>query len=436
MTTASILSHLKAVIPEDRIFDGEDDELHLGNGGKVTIYPKTEQEMADILAYANTSGQTVSVMGAGTKRGFGGLTEQADILISTKSYTGVVEHVQGDMTVTVRAGTVFGELQQYLADYYQKVAVDPFFPEEATVGGVIAANDSGPKRFRYGAARDAVIGMRIVYPDGKIIRTGGKVVKNVAGYDMNKLFIGSMGTLGVISEVTFKLRPLPKCESVAFISFPANQMKEIRRFASQLLDVMIEPVAIELLNPTMAATLTGYACTTLVVSFEDVESSVLYQENMLKAMKPSDSELSILSEGETKQFWDSFYSKGNKGQNVFQAAVKIGVVNMDVVEIINETMKLEHSQNIQLKAHGGLGHGLCKINFYGEAEKVVAAIHQMRTKAEQLGGYAVITHLPLSYRKEIQVWGEKPSYFFLLEGMKKEVDPKGILNRHRFVGGI
>lgn len=135
MTTASILSHLKAVIPEDRIFDGEDDELHLGNGGKVTIYPKTEQEMADILAYANTSEQTVSVMGAGTKRGFGGLTEQADILISTKSYTGVVEHVQGDMTVTVRAGTVFGELQQYLADYYQKVAVDPFFPKKQRWAG-------------------------------------------------------------------------------------------------------------------------------------------------------------------------------------------------------------------------------------------------------------------------------------------------------------
>lgn len=436
MPTARTISHLKAVVPEERIFHGEDQHLHLGNGGKVTVCPRTEKEIADLLAYANESEQAVSVMGAGTKRGFGGLTEQADILISTKDLKGIIEHVQGDMTVTVKAGTVFGDLQQYLADYHQKVAIDPFFPNKATVGGVIAANDSGPKRFRHGVARDSVIGMRIVYPDANTIRTGGKVVKNVAGYDMNKLFIGSMGTLGVISEVTFKLRPLPKYESAAFLVFPANQMAEIRQFGIRLLDAMLEPVAVELLNPTLAAKLTGNECTTLVVGFEDVESAVLYQENMLRAMKPSSSELFILTEEETKQFWNRFYSKQSADKNCLKAALKIGVVNLDVISIINEAIKLENSQYIQVEAHGGLGHGICRIELWGEEAKVIKAIKHMRNKAEQLGGYAVVTHLPLSLRKELPVWGDKPSYFFLLEGIKKQVDPKGILNRHRFVGGI
>lgn len=436
MSTASIVSRLKAVVPEYRIDDGGDYDFRFGNGGKVSVYPKTEQEIADILAYANESGQTVSVMGSGTKKGFGGLMESADILISLRDYKGIVEHVQGDMTVTVKAGTLFGDLQHFLAGFQQKVAIDPFTPEAATVGGVIAANDSGPKRFRHGSARDSVIGMRIVYPDGTIIRTGGKVVKNVAGYDMNKLFIGSMGTLGVISEATFKLRPLPKYESVAFVTFPANHMEEIRRFAIQLLDAILEPVAIELLNPTLAANLTGHGCTTMVVGFEDVESSVLYQENMLSTMKPSGSELFILSEEETKQFWHAFYSKRNDDNEFFKAGIKIGVVNSDVVSIIDETIKLENSEYIEMEAHGGLGHGLCRINLYGEEAKVIDAIKQMRNKAEQLGGYAVITHLPLTLRKELSVWGEKPPYFFLLEGIKKEIDPKGILNPYRFVGGI
>ncbi|MDA6161842.1 FAD-binding oxidoreductase, partial [Escherichia coli] len=108
------------------------------------------------------------------------------------------------MTVTVRSGTRFKDLQDYLAKHNQKISLDPFWPENATIGGIIAANESGPKRLGYGSARDAVIGLRTVYPDGKVIRSGGRVVKNVAGYDMNKLFIGSMGTLGVISEITLK----------------------------------------------------------------------------------------------------------------------------------------------------------------------------------------------------------------------------------------
>lgn len=243
MLVAELLTDLKSILPEDQIFEGESQNHPLGNGGKVTVYPKLEEEISNVLQYANDNGKKISVVGGGTKRGFGGMTESADILLSLANYKGIVEHTVGDLTLTVKSGTTFKELQEYLNKHNQKISLDPAWPEYATIGGIIASNESGPKRLGYGSARDVVIGLRTVYPDGRIIRTGGKVVKNVAGYDMNKLFIGSMGTLGVLSEVTVKLRPLPKHESLILLSFPQGNLEEIRSFVISLLDSMMEPTA-------------------------------------------------------------------------------------------------------------------------------------------------------------------------------------------------
>ncbi|MFD1705698.1 FAD-binding oxidoreductase [Siminovitchia sediminis] len=434
--TTSVLDELKSVIPEERITDRVIRD-QLGNGGNVIVSPQTEEETAKLLSYANQTDQTVSIMGAGTKRGYGGLIESTDILLCMKNYHGIVEHVPGDMTVTVKAGTRFSELQNYLAQYNQKVPIDPFTPSASTVGGVIAANDSGPKRLGYGSARDSVIGMRIIYPDGKLIRTGGKVVKNVAGYDMNKLFIGSMGTLGVISEVTFKLRPIPKCESLVLLTIPEDSLDIIKQFSASLLDSMIEPVALELMNPALVETLDGIRNTALAIAFEDVESSVLYQENRIKDMKPDAAEIRIFSEKDSQEVWKRFYEYPLKeSSDLLQSTMKIGAVNMDVLSIIEETMKLENPGSLDIQAHGGLGHGLCKVYLKGKPGLVSDAILQLRKKAEEKGGYATVTHLPLEYRKEIDVWGEKPPYFFLMEGIKKTIDPKRILNPQRFLGGI
>ncbi|RST58773.1 FAD-binding oxidoreductase [Siminovitchia terrae] len=427
---------LKTVVPKERFADGETDHL-LGNGGSISVYPQSEEEIVNLLSYANQSGQTVSIVGAGTKRGYGGLAESADILLSLKKYNGIVEHIQGDMTVTVKAGTCFGDLQEYLADYDQRLAIDPFSPQSSTIGGIIAANDSGPKRLGYGSARDSVIGLRVVYPDGTLIRTGGKVVKNVAGYDMNKLFIGSMGTLGVLSEVTLKLRPLPKYESLVLLSFPEDDSEQIRQFSIQLLDSMLEPVTLELLNPSLAGRLTGSYNKTLAIAFEDVESSVLYQENVLRDMKPDTADFKVLSEEETRTFWKKLYENPiNESSEELTASVKIGVVNMDVLHIIEETTQLESPRRLTIQAHGGLGHGLCRAVIKGEERLVIDAMIQLRSKAEESGGYATVTHLPYKQRKQIDIWGEKPPSFFLMERIKKTVDPNGILNPQRFLGGI
>jgi len=307
MITTGILTELKSFFPEAQILEEDIEANSFGNGGSITVFPNTEEEIASVLKYANETNKTINVIGGGTKRGFGGTAEGADILISMANYKGIVEHVPGDMTLTVKPGSSFKELQDYLQEFNQRIALDPFLPGHATIGGIVAANESGPKRLGYGSARDAVIGLRIVYPDGKVIRSGGKVVKNVAGYDMNKLYIGAMGTLGVISQISLKLRPITKDESLLLIKFTEGSLEKAKAFAVQLLDTVVEPVALELMNPTLSEKLLNERVFTLAISFEDVESSVKYQEEFVRKIQPPGTRLDILQQQAARSFWNDFY---------------------------------------------------------------------------------------------------------------------------------
>lgn len=432
------LSEIKAFFQEIQLIE-EDQHHPYGNSGRVTMLPKTEQEICSILEYANTHHHSIAIMGGGTKRGFGGQLEKADILLSLGQYTGIVEHNPGDMTITVKSGTTFQAIQNYLAQYNQKIPLDPFYPKEATIGGIISANDSGPKRLGYGAARDNVIGLHMVYPDGTVIRSGGKVVKNVAGYDMNKIFIGAMGTLGVVSQVTLKLRPVTNYESILLVSFPESNLEEISAFAVKVLDSMIEPISLEILNPTLAGKLTNTNQYTLLISLEDVKSSVHYQENVIRHLAPDKTTLLSLSGNEAKSFWDQFYDQQPNcitNATTTQAVLKIGVINLDVIKIIQEAALIADTCHVSIEAHGGLGTGLCQMVISGASDDVLSAIQLVREKAVQLGGYAIIKHLTFSLRQEINVWGDKSSSNFLFEGMKQKIDCNRILNPNRFVGGI
>jgi glycolate oxidase FAD binding subunit len=436
MIVAELLTELKAVLPESQIKEAGPDDLSLGNNGHVVVFPKSEEEIANVLRYANKHGKKISVIGGGTKRGYGGQIETADILLSLVDLKGIVEHAVGDMTVSIKSGTPFLELQSYLKEHNQKVPLDPPLSEHATIGGVIAANESGPKRLGYGSARDAVIGLRVVYPDGTVIRTGGKVVKNVAGYDMNKLFIGSMGTLGVISEVTLKLRPLPKYESLILLSFPEGNFDAIRSFVVAVLDSTMEPTSLEMLNPSLAKRLTGQGYYTLAMSFEDVESSVRYQEEFVKNIQPDKTNISIMHQQEAKEFWATFSTISRHESELLEASLKIGVVNLDVINVIRESQLLQDINNVTIEAHGGLGHGLCQVNLKGTSEDIIVVINKLRDFATGRGGYLIVKHLPFTLRQKVSVWGEKPVHFFLIEGVKAKNDPNSVLNYKRFVGGI
>ena len=192
--------------------------------GKPTLSPNKVEEISAIACYASQHSLAIEIVGAATKRSWGNPVA-ADLLLDTTRLTRVREHSWQDLTATVAAGTPWAAMQRTLAAHHQFVALDPLWPETATVGGIVATNDSGALRLRYGSLRDLIIGMTIGLADGTIAKSGGKVVKHVAGYDLHKLMIGAHGTLGVITEVTFRLHPLPKhCQTFTVSAPQAAQL--------------------------------------------------------------------------------------------------------------------------------------------------------------------------------------------------------------------
>src|SRR6266581_7103531 len=177
---------------------------------KLVVDPGTEKELAEVLRLSNEAGLAVIPRGGGTKLGWGNPPSRADLILSTARLGEIIEHAWADLTVTVQAGCTIQRLQETLAQHGQRLAHDPLWPEKATVGGVLSTNDSGALRLRFGALRDLIIGVTIALPDGTLASSGGKVVKNVAGYDLPKLVTGGLGTLGVITRAVFRLHPLPR----------------------------------------------------------------------------------------------------------------------------------------------------------------------------------------------------------------------------------
>src|SRR5258708_1378782 len=177
---------------------------------KLVIEPGTERELAEILRLSNEAGLAVIPRGGGTKLGWANPPARADLILSTARLSKIIEHAWADLTVSVESGCTIQTLQETLAQHGQRLALDPLWPRKATIGGVLSTNDSGALRLRFGALRDLIIGVTIALPDGTLASSGGKVVKNVAGYDLPKLVTGGLGTLGVITRAVFRLHPLPR----------------------------------------------------------------------------------------------------------------------------------------------------------------------------------------------------------------------------------
>ncbi|WP_347550066.1 FAD-binding oxidoreductase [Pseudalkalibacillus hwajinpoensis] len=415
-----------------------DSGTRFGNLSSNVLFPESEDEVVAIVTEANQSGKKISIMSGGTKLGYGGLKSDYDLTLSLRKLTGIVEHTVGDMTVTVKPGTKIRVLQTYLRQYNQMVSLDPAFPSASTIGGVVSANESGPKRLKYGSARDHVIGMRVVYPDGKVIRTGGKVVKNVAGYDMNKLIIGAMGTLGVISEITLKLRPIPKYTSLVTLTVREEALEELKAFTKQIQDSLLEPVSLEILSPSLSDLLFNKKEYSLLIALEDVKKAVKFQEAWIDENKPSEAVFSI--HDHTEDFWQKFSDLAPNALTDFneitQAVLKVGTKNMDVFPLLQECSRIQHEGEVRITAHGGAGHGLSNIVISGNSEKVVRVIQHIQAFSEKLGGYAVAKHLPIELRKQLNVWGPQSGYLKLFKGIKLKQDPKNTLNEQRFIGGI
>ena len=248
-------NELESILGPERVFAREEAASYAVDGivPQAVALPGTVEEVAEVMRLAHHEGAAVIPWGGGTAMGLGNLPRRYDIALSLTRLNAVVEHEPADLTATVLAGRTLADFQAHLSSVGQFLPLDPPSPAEATIGGILAANASGPSRHAHGTARDLVLGLRFVQADGRVIKAGGKVVKNVAGYDMCRLLIGSLGTLGVIVEACFRLTPLPGAQQTLAVAVDSAQ--EAYRLAGRAAGLSLR--AVELLNAAAARDVEG-----------------------------------------------------------------------------------------------------------------------------------------------------------------------------------
>jgi glycolate oxidase FAD binding subunit len=373
----------------------------------VWAMPATTEEVAAVLRFADESGVVLSPWGGGTKQDW--IAPGKGLLrVSTERMNAVREHAWQDMTCTVEAGCTWLAMEEFLATHGQFVALDPLFAERATVGGIIAANDSGSLRWKYGSLRDLVIGMTLVLADGTIARTGGKVVKNVAGYDLHKLMTGAFGTLGIITEVTFRLHSIPP--HTGNFSARAEEANSLGKLLRRVIDSPLNAQRVQLRSSGE-----GYSLDVQLAALPEV---IEEQAGSLGAMAEG---LGLTVSASEPEAWGA-------RQACFEEAgsfvVKITMLPAEIAQVATGVRGLGGRFVVQAM-------GVMIAVVPGE---VAGGLSQLRQMIEAARGSLVVLRQPEG--ATLDRWGKPPDTLPLMRAIKDRFDPHHILNAGRFLGGI
>jgi glycolate oxidase FAD binding subunit len=403
---------------------------------RYVVEPASADALAGLLGCASRDRVSVVLRGGGTKLGWGRGPNPIDLVIGTRRLNGVLAHAHGDLTATVEAGTTVGALNQELARCSQWLPVDNAF-EEATVGGLIATNDSGPLRHRHGTPRDLLIGIHLAMTDGRIVKAGGTVVKNVAGYDLGKLISGSHGCLAAIVSATFKLAPLPAASTTVVATF--GDADELAQAVSAVSASQIEPAAFDvhvIAGPPGA----GFAGSVespgtnvgrnppyrALVQFASTQAAIDAQVDELRRLVDADS-FTLTTGPEEAGLW--------RGQTRAPWAAAGSIVraswlpsHIRAVLSLLEEIAGEGGRSIQLVARAGVGAGLIRIE--ADPTATVAAIESLRARPDVAGHVVALRADPLVKRR-IDVWGAPGDHGALLGAIRRAFDPAGVLNAGR-----
>lgn len=381
------------------------------------LEPQSPQELAEAAGASAAREWSMEIRGAGSKRLMGGAPDDAFVGISTLGLRRVRQYEPRDLTISVEAGLPWCELARLLAANNQAVPLDPPFSDTATVGGVIAANSSGPRRKLYGTARDFVIGMQFATAAGKLVSSGGMVVKNVAGLDMAKLLIGSLGTLAAIAVVNFKVVPKPAAERTFLLSFDTLAGAAAARDA--ILKSPLQPAALDLLDPRAAA-LARTAGYVLAVEAGGNPAVIGRYEREIAPLGPC----TVLDGPAQTAFWRGVrefvpqYLAAQPGAAVVRVSVPAGAV----------PAVLEAAPGPCLARAGS---GVCYVCI-DDAQQAAEWARQAAGK----GWKAVVEFAPEEGKAALDLWPSPGTDFDLMTRVKKMFDPKGLFNRGRLYGRI
>jgi glycolate oxidase FAD binding subunit len=431
----------------------------------AVVWPETIEQVATILHWAQGEHLAVIPSGNGTQIGLGGLPARVDLVLSLRRLTQVDDYDVANFTITAGAGMTCAELARLTAAHRQMLPLqNPTSP--ATLGGLIAANTYSPKRLRYGGVRDLLLGLRLVLPSGEIAHFGGKVVKNVAGYDMCKLFLGSLGALAVIVEATFRLYALPERDETLLAVLPSLESGAAavgQLMATQLLPSQIllldthaaQAVAPELPAPPSART------ALLLVNCEGMAEAVERQLTEIAGIcqRQAASTLQVLS-GETQdQFRVRLDAAMHYGEMKIPSSalqhtslamggegrltIRLGTLPSRVYPVMDAAARELKPLAPGVMIFGDCGVGVVKLCLGLEDlatqtinAALVGRLRNLTGLVTGHGGVAVVETAPPEIKAQLEVWGPPPPSFPVLQGLKRTFDPEAVLSPGRFIGGL
>ena len=441
-----------------------------GIAPEAVVCPESPDQAAEIIRLANTQNWAVIPWGGGTKMALGKVPSRFNLALSTSRLKKIIDLDVANLTVTAQAGVKLADLQDLLAgaenrcffppdgklkeqaDYmcssrdYKGVflPLDPPFPDRVTLGGIVAANSTGPKRLRYGLPRDLVLGVKYVSPTGELIGMGGKTVKNVSGYDVSKIMIGSLGTLGLLGEITFRLLPLP--ENVATVVAAFGTFGAAKAFADRVLGSKLLPTSLEVLNRAaygltssqdLSLPPAGWCVAVGVEGFEEeVKREIADLEDM--AQLEGALEVTALDQDKTAVFGRMLANCGVAPRGKTMVKFKGSFLISRYAEVMETWSGASSGYEAALTASAGLGlaYGYIFCRPDEDPEKLAAVGTAFREATEKHEGGMVMECAPASLKQKFDPWGNPGEDFPLMKRIKDNVDPLGVLNPGRFLGGI
>jgi glycolate oxidase FAD binding subunit len=426
----NLIETLRTALPPDTVQD-DDPTLETfsvqGVRPLCVVTPGNVEELQATLRIAAEHRAALAPWGGGTQQLIGAPPTRLDLVVRTTRLNRVLAHTPDDLTISVEAGMTFGALRTYLAQHGQMLALDPPLPDRATIGGLIATATDGPRRLGYGTLRDVLIGIAVVEVGGRLSRGGGMVVKNVSGFDMMKLYLGSFGTLAVIASANFKLLPQPRAAGTILCRF--NDPKPAFAALDELDGTQLAPVAAEYLNRSALAAVGQSGVCALALMAEGLPQAVERQMNDMSAIMRRHGAQSVerLHGGEAEALWSAIADLPQTATLAAdEAVVKLSVLPTDVASAIAQceasAARVGSSVAINARALSGV--------LYARVRSVTAAALTTLT-AELPGLQWVATTLPDTPR-----WGAPPQGLDVMRRIRDEFDPLQLLNPGRFLSGV
>jgi glycolate oxidase FAD binding subunit len=387
-------------------------------------FPTTPSEMAAVIACAHQHRWRVLPCGHGSKLSWGNRVTGADLVVSTQHLNQAIEHAEGDLTVTAQAGVAFADLQAQLLATRQFLAIDPAYPAQATLGGIVATRDTGALRQRYGGIRDLLIGVSFVRHDGQIAKAGGRVVKNVAGYDLMKLMTGSFGTLGILTQLTLRTYPLQEVSQTVLLTGSAEA---IRQATAAILASSLTPVAMDLVSshllPSPPAGQVG-----LALQFQSIAAGVTEQGERLQAIAQTHQlQSQVFTDAADGSFWQGLGDTLFAPQQDEVAIAKLGILPAQAVHLLTFLEQTLAADSWQARIHASSGIGTLRLQTPANS---VQALQAVRSHCQAAQGYLNLLTAPTEWRTSFDAWDLAPATQLLMQRLRQNFDPN-----HQFSPG-